>query len=193
MTDKASPRWKGLLVVVLAAAAVATLVLGVRFFQARGVENARSSALAAAQEYAQKLYAWTPDTISDNTAFMMGRLTGEAKDEYERRVVDERIVEKTKSQKVVAKLTDQGSAVMENTRSTARVLLFLNQSASSGTEQEVAVNPSRQVFTMERDGGTWKVSKIEILTDETLQDAIDPDGDRENATPVPVPVPKPSG
>ncbi|MFT3716086.1 MAG: hypothetical protein QM774_09110 [Gordonia sp. (in: high G+C Gram-positive bacteria)] len=173
--------------VLLAAILLATVVLGVRYWSAQSVESARNSALAAARDYAKRMYEWTPDTIEGNTKYMMGVLTGQAKKDYEERVVGERIVEQAKAQKVVSTITDQGSAVEENTRNTARVLLFVNQSASSAAQQDVEVNPSRMTFTMERDGGTWKISQIEMLTDQTLQDAIDPNGDRATATPVPGP------
>jgi len=160
-----------LVVVVL----VVTIVLGVLYSRARAQEQARDEALAAAQLYVQKMFAWTPENISDNINFMMGHLTGTAKQEYERNIVNNRIAEEVKSRKMVARVTDQGSGVVENTRDTAKVLLFINQSASEQSTQEVQTNPSRVVYTMERKGGTWLVNDAQLITDQTLEDLVSKD------------------
>ncbi|MFT3660128.1 MAG: hypothetical protein QM809_01660 [Gordonia sp. (in: high G+C Gram-positive bacteria)] len=157
---------------LVTAAVVVAVVLGVLYGQARSVENARTSALDAAREYVQKMYAWTPENISDNITFMMGVLTGAAKEEYERNVLGERIAEQVKEQKVVATVTDQGSGVVENTRDTAKVLLFINQSASRSGTDDIQVNPSRVLYTMERRGERWMITEAEIITDETLADLV---------------------
>ena len=180
-----------LVVVVLAV----TATLGVLFAQARATENARNSALAAAQLYAQKMFSFSPETVSDNINFMMEHLTGKAKEDYEKNVVEHRIAEQTKEQKVVATVTDQGSGVIENTRNTAKVLLFVNSSATQGTSGNVDVTPARVVFTMDKRGGTWLVNNVELINDETFRDlvgadGVDPDQPRES---IPVTVPESEG
>lgn len=179
-----------LTVVVLAV----TATLGVLFAQARAEENARTSALAAAQLYVQKMYSFSPETISDNITFMMEHLTGAAKKEYESNVVEHRIAEQTKEQQVVATVTDQGSGVIENTRDTAKILLFVNQSATSGASGDIDVTPARVVYTMERRGGTWLINHVELINDETLRDMVDDgaagDGPRES---IPVTPPTTTG
>ncbi|MFT4086960.1 MAG: hypothetical protein QM658_07340 [Gordonia sp. (in: high G+C Gram-positive bacteria)] len=178
----------GLVVVVL----VVTGFLGVRYATARATENARDSSLAAAKQYVQWMYAWTPQNISDNINKTMSVLTGKAKEDYQKRVVENRIAEKVKQQQSVAKVTDQGSGVMENTRDTAKVLLFINQSASRGNSDQVSTNPSRVVYTMERSGGAWLINDIEIVDDDSLRSRITDGSDADTSTAVPIPAPSSS-
>lgn len=185
MLRKALPYvFVGVVVVVL----VVTGFLGVRYATARAEENARVSSLAAARQYVQWMYAWTPDTIAANINKTMSVVTGRAKDDYQQRIVDNRIAEKVKQQQVVAKVTDQGSGVMENTRDTAKVLLFINQSASRGDSDQVTTNPSRVVYTMEKTGGKWLINDIEIVDDEALRNRVG-EGPADPSTAVPIPSP----
>lgn len=176
---------------LVVAVLVVTVFLGVLYLRARAEEEARTSALAAAREYVQKMYAWTPENISDNVNFMMGVLVGPAKKDYESKIVDNRIAEVIKQQKVVSQVTDQGSGVIENTADTAKVLLFINQSASRADTDEVQANPARVVYSMERRGGKWLINDAQLITDETLKDLVDKrDGtDQEPRTSIPVAPP----
>lgn len=187
--------WQLLFALLVTIVLVATIVLGVMYGRARAQENARTEALTAARLYVQKMFAWTPDNISENITFMMGHLTGTAKDEYERNIVNNRIAEEVKTRKMVARVTDQGSGVIENTSSTARVLLFINQSASEAATQEVQTNPSRVVYSMERRGGLWLVNDAQLITDKTLQDLVsqDPSAGVPDQNKIEVPAPAPSG
>lgn len=167
-----------LLAVLVVAVLAVTIFLGVVYARADAEEKARDSALAAANEYVQKMFAWTPENISENITFMMGVLTGNAKAEYERNVLGNRIAETVKSQKMVSTVTDQGSGVITNTRDTAEVLLFINQSASRADTQEIQANPSRVVYSMERRDGRWLVNDVQLITDQTFTDLVDErDGD----------------
>ncbi|GAC57880.1 hypothetical protein GOHSU_27_00160 [Gordonia hirsuta DSM 44140 = NBRC 16056] len=172
---------------------VATGVLGVLYGQARAQEQARTSALDAARLYAQKMYAWNPETISDNITFMMTHLTGQAKKEYEENVVTHRIAESVKQQQIVATVTDQGSGVIENTRTTARVLLFINQSASRATTEDIQVTPARIVYGMERRGDTWLVNDAQMIDDETLREAVEGPGEGDSGPRQSIPVSPPAG
>lgn len=163
----------GLFAILVTAVLVATVVLGVMYARADAEEKSRDSALEAAKLYSQKMYAWTPENISDNINFMMAHLTGPAKEQYERNVLGERIAEQVKEQKVVSTITDQGAGVVENTRDTAKVLLFINQSASRADSEEIQVTPSRIVYTMERRSDTWIINDAQIIDDETLKDLVD--------------------
>lgn len=179
---------------LVVAVVVATVVLGVLYARADAVEKSRESSLAAAREYVQKMYAWTPENISDNINFMMGRLSGPAKAEYERNILGERIAEQVKEQKVVSTVTDQGSGVIENTRDTAKVLLFINQSASRGDSEDIRVTPSRIVYTMEKRGDVWIVNDAQVIDDETLKDLVgseDDPGAQDPQVSIPVSPPAP--
>ncbi|GAA3955564.1 hypothetical protein [Gordonia caeni] len=167
----------GIFAFLVTAVLVVTIVLGVMYARADAVEKSRASALEAAKLYSQKMYAWTPENISDNINFMMAHLTGPAKEQYERNILGERIAEQVKEQKVVSTITDQGAGVVENTRDTAKVLLFINQSASRADSEDIQVTPSRIVYTMERRSDTWIINDAQIIDDETLKDLVDGDGD----------------
>lgn len=182
----------GIFAFLVTAVLVVTIVLGVMYARADAVEKSRASALEAAKLYSQKMYAWTPENISDNINFMMAHLTGPAKEQYERNILGERIAEQVKEQKVVSTITDQGAGVVENTRDTAKVLLFINQSASRADSEDIQVTPSRIVYTMERRSDTWIINDAQIIDDETLKDLVDGDGDGDGDQPqvsIPASVP----
>lgn len=176
---------------LVVASLVAAAVLGTMYYRANTEEKARDSALAAAQLYVQKMFAWNEKTISDNINFMMAHMTGTAKEQYERYVIGERIAELVKEQKSVAKVTEQGAGVVTNTSDTATVLLFINQSASSATSSEIQTNPSRIQYTMERRDGTWLINDSQLIDDQTLMDVVaERDGQpvpSEGLIPAPVP------
>ncbi|ALG85924.1 hypothetical protein [Gordonia phthalatica] len=184
-------RWLLVALALVSVAVIAvTVVLGVMFANASAEERARDSALDAAQTYVVDMFSWNPKTIDANVNATMGRLVGTAKTEYQKNIVREKVAENVKSQGVSTQLKIQGAGVIENTRDTARVLLFINQSSTRNDAAEVQIAASRVVFTMEKQGDTWKINEIEILEDDSLNQNVQGGGDGTpptNAVPIPGP------
>ncbi|MDR2280466.1 MAG: hypothetical protein LBE07_06395 [Gordonia sp. (in: high G+C Gram-positive bacteria)] len=186
---------KRLLIAVAAllvvAAVVSAVVTGVRYWGMKAEENARDSALSAATEYTETMFARDPKTVADNINKSMSFLTGNAKDEFQRNVSEFDIAKKVKEDKIVSAVTIQGAGVMSNTRDTAKVLVYMNLSTTRNTVEDVQIDPSRLVYDMVRRDGTWMISAIDILDDESLRSRVQ----KSDTTPsgaVPIPSSEPS-
>ena len=190
MADKRTGRSKLLLVgiagLVVVIALAAVVVTGVRYWTLRGEENARESARVAAEHYSVTMFSWNPKNVAANIDESMGFLTGSAKTDFQRNVTDNSVVEGVKRDNIVSTVTIQGAGVMSNTRDTAKVLVFVNQSSTRGDQEEVKLDASRIVYDMERRSGKWFIQAIDILTDESLRSRIQKVDDPKG---VPVPGP----
>ncbi|WP_161893593.1 hypothetical protein [Gordonia spumicola] len=159
----------GLLVVAAVALAVFS---GVRYWGLRAEENSRDSALQAATEYTDTMFARNPKTVVDNINKSMDFLTGNAKDEFQKNVSEYDIATKVKSDKIVSVVTIQGAGVMSNTSDTAKVLVYMNLSTTRNTVEDVQIDPSRLVYDMVRRDGKWLISAIDILDDDSLKSRV---------------------
>lgn len=166
-----------------------TVTLGIMYANASAEERARDSALESAKTYVTDMFSWNPKTIDANVNATMGRLIGAAKKEYQDNIVGEKVAETVKNDSVTTQLTIQGAGVMENTRDTARVLLFINQSSTRNQAAEVKISASRVVFTMEKQGGDWKINEIEILEDNSLGRNVQTNEGAPPSDAVPIPGP----
>ncbi len=180
----------GLLLVVALAAAI---VSGYRYFEARSVENARNDALSAARDYASTMFAYKADNIDDHVARSQKFVSGDAAAQYNDWVVKPKYADQVKRDNITSAVSIQEAGVVQNTRDSATVLLFVNQSVSRGQKQDVRMDPSRVKFDMTRRDGVWKIESIEVITDDTLQQVISKDKTPPpGATTIPLPSPTPT-
>lgn len=182
----------GLLVVVALALAVFT---GIRFWSMNAEESARDSAAQAAQEHTITMFGRDPKDVSANINKAMGFLTGSAKQEMQKNVTEHKIAETVKKEKIVTIAKVEGAGVMENTRDTAKVLVYLNLSTSRNTNtEEVQIDQSRIVYDMVKRDGEWLISTIDILTDDSLASRVQQsDGPAPSgAVPIPSGTPAPT-
>lgn len=176
----------GLLLVVAVALAVFT---GVRYWSMNAEESARDSAVQAAQEHTLTMFGRDPKNVSENINKTMGFLTGSAKQEMQKNVTEHKIAETVKKDKIVTVAKVEGAGVMENTRDTAKVLVYLNLSTSRNTNtEEVQIDQSRIVYDMVKRDGEWLISTIDILTDDSLASRVQQQSDGSvpsGAVPIP--------
>ncbi|WOC11767.1 hypothetical protein [Gordonia sp. MP11Mi] len=174
--------------VLLVAAVAAAVFSGVRYWTMNAEEDARESAVASAQEYTVTMFGRDPKTVSDNINKTMGFLTGSAKQEMQKNVTEYKIVDGVKKDKIVAVAKVEGAGVMENTRDTAKVLVYLNLSTSRNTnEEEVQIDQSRIVYDMVKRDGEWLISTIDILTDDSLSSRVQEANGAPPSGAVPIP------
>lgn len=176
-----------LAVLVVGAVAVAG-VLGVRYFDARATEDARDDVLAAAKSYATTMFGYDPGNVSDHVNRSRAIVTGAAQQQYNEKVVPASFVSEVRKQQIVSQAVIQDAGVVTNTRDSATVLIFMNQSVSRGGKELVRVDPSRLTFAMIKDGDRWLISDISLITDDSFRSRI---GETSTApsgtTPTPVP------
>ncbi|MBD0021552.1 hypothetical protein GII33_03395 [Gordonia pseudamarae] len=172
-----------LLLVVSAAAAV---VLGVRFLGVRAEEQARDSALSAARDYVTTMFGYTPDNVAEHVERSKKMVTGDARAQYEKIIADTDLVAQVGKQRIISEVIIQDAGVVTNTRDTATVLLFINQSVTRGGNELVQINPSRLTYSMRKDDGRWLINSIDVITDDSFRGKVQvtssvPSG----ATPIP--------
>ncbi|MEJ9077327.1 MULTISPECIES: hypothetical protein [Gordonia] len=176
---------------VLVLLGVASAVFtGVRYWGLKSEERARETALSAATDYSVTIFSWNPKTVSANINSAMGFMTGMAKDDYQKRIVDNDIANTVKADKIVTVVTIQGAAVMANTRDTAKVLVFMNQSSTRNTVEDVQIDQSRIVYDMVMRDGKWLISNMDILSDDSLSSRVQKtDEPPSGAVPIPSAAP----
>ncbi len=178
MADKKPGPDKGrlgliVLAVLVVAALVATAFLGYRYTEGRSVEDARESSLAAARDYANTMFGYNAENVSDHIDQSMSVLTGPAKPEYSKLITENNLAAEVRKQQVVSEVTIQDAGVVTNTADTSKVLIFMNQSVTRGQKELVSINPSRLTFNMELQGDRWMINNIEVITDDTFRSKLE--------------------
>ncbi|GAB99981.1 hypothetical protein GONAM_11_01610 [Gordonia namibiensis NBRC 108229] len=178
MADKKPGTDKGrlgliVLAVLVVAAVAATAFLGYRYTEGRSVEDARESSLAAARDYANTMFGYNAENVSDHIDQSMSVLTGPAKPEYTKLITENNLAAEVRKQQVVSEVTIQDAGVVTNTADTSKVLIFMNQSVTRGQKELVSINPSRLTFNMERQGDRWMINHIEVITDDTFRSKLE--------------------
>ncbi|MCK8612762.1 hypothetical protein [Gordonia sp. C13] len=178
MADKKPGPGKGrlgliVLTVLVVAALAATAFLGYRYIEGRSVEDARESSLAAARDYANTMFGYNAENVSDHIDQSMSVLTGPAKPEYTKLITENNLAAEVRKQQVVSEVTIQDAGVVTNTADTSKVLIFMNQSVTRGQKELVSINPSRLTFNMELQGDRWMINNIEVITDDTFRSKLE--------------------
>ncbi|TYQ12003.1 UNVERIFIED_ORG: Mce-associated membrane protein [Gordonia westfalica J30] len=178
MADKKPGPDKGrlgliVLAVLVVAALAATTFLGYRYIEGRSVEDARESSLAAARDYANTMFGYNAENVSDHIDQSMSVLTGPAKPEYTKLITENNLAAEVRKQQVVSEVTIQDAGVVTNTADTSKVLIFMNQSVTRGQKELVSINPSRLTFNMELQGDRWMINNIEVITDDTFRSKLE--------------------
>ena len=178
MADKKPGPDKGrlgliVLTVLVVAALAATAFLGYRYIEGRSVEDARESSLAAARDYANTMFGYNAENVSDHIDQSMSVLTGPAKPEYTKLITENNLAAEVRKQQVVSEVTIQDAGVVTNTADTSKVLIFMNQSVTRGQKELVSINPSRLTFNMELQGDRWMINNIEVITDDTFRSKLE--------------------
>lgn len=148
--------------------------LGLRYFDARMTENARNDAVAAGKQYAATMFGYTPQNIDAHIEQTRRVLMGSASADYDRLVNDSKLAAGVKEQGIVSEVTIQDAGVVTGsaTRDSAQVLLFMNQSVTRGNKELVRIDPSRLTYTMNRENGVWKISAIDVITDDSFRSKL---------------------
>ncbi|AZG47928.1 hypothetical protein [Gordonia insulae] len=175
------------LAVLLVASAAVAVFLGIRFFDDRATEEARNSSLEAARGYATTMFGYNPDNVVEHIAESRAVLTGPAESTYNDLVTKSNLATEVRKQGVVSAVTIQDAGVVENTADTSKVLIFMNQSVTRGDKELVRVDPSRLTFTMVKQGDTWMINGIDVITDDSFRSRVE-----HSDTPPPGAVPLPT-
>ena len=152
------------LVAVLVTLSLA-LTAGLLALRARGedrVEQARTSALAAAEAHAVDLLSYDHRHLDRDFARARKILTGSFADDYTR--TTESVVGPTaKDIKAVFTAEVAASSVVRASQNRVVVLLFVNQTTTSTRLEGPKVDLNRVQLSLDRVDGEWLVSKVVAL------------------------------
>ena len=195
LTARIGRRWlTGAILGLLVVASLASAgILGFRYWDARSVETARATSLAAARDYATTMFGYDPVNVADHVQRSKEAVTGSAKSEYDKLIAkplsdsSDDFVEGVRKQRVVSQAVIQDAGVVANTRDTSTVLIFMNQSVTRNGKELVRVDPSRLAFSMVQRDGRWLIETIDVITDDSFRSRIS-----RTQTPPPGAIPLPA-
>ncbi|GAB3277417.1 hypothetical protein GCM10027589_03230 [Actinocorallia lasiicapitis] len=162
-TDKPAggpPLW-----VMITLGLVAAALLGGAFFlraetDGKYSEKELDSASRAAVNAAQDISSWDYRTIESDTKNVLKETTGDFRAAYEKSAA--KLLAQAPEQEAVVLGTASKAGVESADENGVRVLVFLNQSTNrKGAEPSTDLHRLR--LTMVESGGSWLVSKLEVL------------------------------
>lgn len=145
---------------VLIALVVATGVARWQQVQADNDSDARAQVVRVASDGAAALLSYKPDTVDADLAAAKERLTGDFLDYYNK-FTTEVVVPAAKEKKVATTAKVPGAAVSSVDGSTAVVLLFVNQSTTTGESKEATESASSVRVQLTEVDGRWLIEKFD--------------------------------
>jgi Mce-associated membrane protein len=161
--DQAPGRLGKLLTVTIAVLLVLTLtaavVLGIRAWQGREAEQARSQATAAATKAAELVLSYDYRSLDKNFSAARATLTPEFAADFNQ--TTKVVAEQAKKTKATVKAEVREVGVRDGDADRVTLLVFVNQTTTSTiTQGKPRVDLNRARFTMVRNGDRWLVQEI---------------------------------
>jgi Mce-associated membrane protein len=127
----------------------------------RDAELARTQSVQAAVDSTVAMLSYRPDTVTQNLAVALDRMTGSFRDSYASLTHDVVIPGATQRQ-ITAVATVPAAAAVSATQTHAVVLLYVNQATSIGNDPPTD-SASRVKVTLERVNDRWLISQFEPI------------------------------
>ena len=168
------PARRKLLTRVLAAASVVLVVVAGlatwQYIEAREataaeeqIANAPTAATDAAREIATQMFTYDHRTVDEDLAAVRDRLVDPALKEFVEQSMPS-VSSAAKQQEATVYATVAAAAPQEVVdQDNVTVLVMLNRMVSTKESPEAASSASRLSLKMQRDGDTWKLSKLDAL------------------------------
>ena len=134
--------------------------LGWPLWQQHRVAAAGSAGERAAVQFAEILTSIDSDKVDDDFNTVLNGATGEFKDTYTKASVQLRQLLIDNKATGVGAVVE--SAVQSGSTDTVVVLLMVNQTVTNTTRPDSRVDRSRMKMTMQKVGGRWLASKVEL-------------------------------
>lgn len=145
---------------ICGAALAALGFFGWHYAQHRAVSAAGEAALNSARSYAEALTSIDSASVDDSFAGVIDGATGGFKDSYSQSAAQLRQV--LIDNKAMSKGIVLDAAVKSATRNKVEVLLFVDQAITNVANPSARIDRSRVAMTMERIGGRWLASRVEL-------------------------------
>ncbi len=142
--------------VVLAAAAA--VLCGVQAHRAGAAADARTDALAAAQQRVPELLGYDSATLDEDLADALSQTTGDFTADYGR-ILEDVVKPQAKARGISTVAEVSAAGVVRGDADRVVVLLFLTQTTTAGKEG-ATVAGSRVEVTMEPVGDDWRIAGL---------------------------------
>ncbi|WP_084530950.1 hypothetical protein [Nocardia miyunensis] len=150
----------GVLVLLLVAAVVCAAIFGWKLKARNDNEAAGQAAMAAAKDYAVALTSIDSAHIDADFSTVLNGATGQFKDMYSQSATQ------LKPLLLQAKSVSKGNVVAASVQSAspdhAVVMLFVDAQITNVTNPDPRVDRNRILMTMDRVGGHWLASKVDL-------------------------------
>lgn len=121
----------------------------------------KDDVLAVAEEAASRVYSYSWRSLTADKTAARELLTGGMLAQYDRAMAG--VATSSVRTKTVVTAAVVGSALVTATTSSARVLVFVNQSTTADDLDEPTLDLDRVLITLVRAGAQWKVSEFDAL------------------------------
>lgn len=157
------PRSRSSLLVLAGLVLVAALVNVVLLVEARSAvdgEDARASALRAAEARVPAMLSYQYAHLEDDLLVASGNATGDFGARYAK-VLRDVVLPNARKRKISTQATVQAAGVISSDDSSVDVLVFVNQATTSRSSRQPVTSGSRVVVTMTNTSRGWFVSGLE--------------------------------
>ena len=148
------------------AAIVALVVVGWgqlrTYVDNRDADNAGSEAVEAASDQVVAMLGYDYETAESTLPESADGLTGDFRDEY-LKLVEASIIPGAKEKNLTVRVSVQGAAVIEESKDSVDLLMFVNQVTTSKDNPQAVTSGSRLLVTTERVDDRWLVSSLEPI------------------------------
>jgi len=141
---------------------VGTLLLGWQVQTTRAAETARVDSLATSRDAARALFSYDYRSLDKDFTAALALTTGQFRDEYQKTTKDVVTPVATQYQAVVQAQVVE-AAVVQASRDTSTILVFINQATTSTRVQGQKIDQSRVRMQLRRINGSWLVDRVEAL------------------------------
>jgi Mce-associated membrane protein len=127
----------------------------------RNADIARAESVQAAKDATVALLSYRPDTVEKDVAAAQTRLTGGFFEVYSQ-VARDVLIPDAKERQITTVASVPAAASVSATQNTAVVLVFIDQTVTTGASPPDGAATSARV-TLDKVGGRWLVSKFETV------------------------------
>lgn len=123
-------------------------------------EAARTEVLVAAADLTQRTLSYDYKTLANDMETARARMTPSFRKEYDATMAQ--VKDNTDKNKIVLQAVAVSSAIVKATKTKAKVLVFANQTTTSGGKNQ-QLNRNSLVVTLTKNKGDWMISKLTAL------------------------------
>ncbi len=168
MGDTATPRRSArqfvpaVLLLAVVALVVSAVVLGLRLWEARSADTARSEALHAARQESVNLVTLDFNRVDTDIANVLAGATGDFRDQYAKDA--ERVKKVVTDNKVRSTGSVLEAGVVSADTDSVTVLVVVDSTVKNKANEKGQLRHYRMQLEMSREGGRWRARSLQFVS-----------------------------